>query len=264
VTSHEVQRDLKGILFLFVMLSVAQSVLVFLTLQGQRAEAKRFEQVSASLGQHFGMVEDFIKYSSDGGWVDLEAGRGPAEGSNRPVVDIVEFADFECPACAASYLHLKGLVDAYGQSVRLRFRHYPITTLHPTAYNAALAGVCLDRSGKFWEYANTLYGEQERLSREQDDFVRETAIALGMPADSLDSCMSDPETRKLVERDRLIGRSMAVTSTPTFFINGRRLDGARWEVLEAVILSELRKAGRPALPRYATPDRGAVGAAPGR
>jgi protein-disulfide isomerase len=116
--------------------------------------------------------------------------------------------------------------------VRLVFRHYPLDGrcndqvahgLHPMACLAAAAAECAGRQGRFWEYHDHLFRNQGALERESlFGFARDLALDLG----AFRGCLDDPATMDRVRRDVELGAGLGVASTPTIFINGRRVDGA--------------------------------------
>jgi protein-disulfide isomerase len=154
--------------------------------------------------------------------------KGPADAA----VTIVEFSDFECPACAMAFHDLHDLAAKNPEHVRLVFHHFPLdsecnanvsTRLHRNACLAAIAAECAARHGKFWEYHDLLFGDQDRLGR--DDLIAK-ATGLGIPADAFTACLDDPAARARVLADTAAGAKLGVKSTPTLVINGRTIEGA--------------------------------------
>lgn len=154
-------------------------------------------------------------------------GKGPGE---APIL-IVEFSDFQCPACAAALGQLRPLL-ASRRDVRLVFRHFPLDArcnpsisrpVHEMACAAAAAAQCAGREGRFWDYHDLLFAHQRLLDRESlFRFARE----LGLDIPSFRACLDDAGTLAEVSEDVAAGMRLGVESTPTLFINGRRLAGA--------------------------------------
>jgi protein-disulfide isomerase/uncharacterized membrane protein len=154
-----------------------------------------------------------------------------AKGSSEAPITIVEFSDFQCPACGQAFLDLHDLVRRR-QDVRLVFRHFPLDDrcnadvphgVHPTACLAACAAECAGRQGKFWEYHDLLFQNQATLERESlFAFARETHLDIA----PFRTCLDDPATMDLVRADARVASGLGVKSTPTIFINGRRIEGA--------------------------------------
>ncbi len=149
------------------------------------------------------------------------------KGSPQAQVVVEEFADYECPACGSAYPLIKALMDKYGNHVLWKFINYPLTSIHPYAFNAALAAECANDQGKFWEYHDKLYENQDHLSK--GDLFK-YASDLGLNADTFKACVDSRAKSSLVQEDMALGDSRKVNATPTIFINGEELDN--WTLLE--------------------------------
>lgn len=141
---------------------------------------------------------------------------GPADAP----VTIVEWADFECPACKAFYPVLDGLVKRFPGQVRLVYKFYPLAS-HPHGEIAARAGVAAYRQGKFWEMHHVLFDNQERL--EQSD-LEGYAKQLKLDVGKFKSEMGSDDTVARITRDKRAADDVNLDSTPTIFINGREVD----------------------------------------
>jgi protein-disulfide isomerase len=146
-------------------------------------------------------------------------------------VTIVEFSDFQCPACGQAFRDLHDLV-ARRPDVRLVFRNFPLDSscndaidraLHPDACLAAIAAECARRQSRFWEYHDLLFENQRTLDR--DNLFR-FAREVGLDIPTFRTCLDDPATRARIGDDVRAGIAAGVESTPTLFVNGRRIDGA--------------------------------------
>jgi protein-disulfide isomerase len=137
--------------------------------------------------------------------------RGSADG---PVV--IEYADFECPFCAA--LSVK-LADA---RVRRVFRHFPVRSNHPRAWAAACAAEAAGLQGRFWEMHDLLFGDQGRL---EDPHLWERARTLGLDLERFDADRRGEVVSGRVRRDFESGVRSGVVTTPTLFVDGRMLPG---------------------------------------
>jgi protein-disulfide isomerase/uncharacterized membrane protein len=153
------------------------------------------------------------------------------KGATKAAVTIVEFSDFQCPACGVAFADLRNLVRDH-RDVRIVFRHFPLDarcnpempkTLHPEACTAAVAAECAGQQGRFWEYHDLLFENQTSLDR--DSFFR-FARDLGLDIPRFRSCLDDAATMAVVAADAAAGTQAGVQSTPTLFINGRRVQGA--------------------------------------
>ena len=145
----------------------------------------------------------------------------PARGAAQPVLTIVEFGDFECPSCALAFPVVDSLIALHGDEVRLEYRHYPLP-MHEHALRAARAAVEAERQGAFWAYHDILFRNGDRLT---DADLVGYADSLGLDAGAFADALADGRHAGRVEADRLLGTSLAVTGTPTFFVNGYRIVG---------------------------------------
>jgi protein-disulfide isomerase len=152
--------------------------------------------------------------------VDDDASRG---GPNGAPVTIVEFSDFQCPFCSRAEPVVDEVMKKYGDKVRLVFRDYPLS-FHPNAEMAAMGAECAEEQGKYWEMHRAMFANQAKLAAA--DLV-ETAGGLGIDKDKFKACLDSGKYRPEVQKDFHDGQKAGVTGTPTFFINGIMIVGAR-------------------------------------
>lgn len=162
-------------------------------------------------------VEDTARYE-----VDLSG--APIRGAANPAVVLVEFIDIECPYCASTARNTKALLDLYPEELQLAFRHYPLESIHARALSAAIAVECAGEQGLFWQMLDSLVAPDARLS---DPALREHAEALELDLDAFERCLSSEGPVERIARDRRLAGELGVRATPTIFLNGRRLVGAR-------------------------------------
>lgn len=160
----------------------------------------------------------------------------PVLGSLEAPVTIVEFSDFQCEFCqtfqqtTAAEL-IKNYVDT--GKVKLVFKNFPLTQIHPQAQLAAQAAACAQAQNQFWPYANLLFDKQSALA-EQDLITY--AQQLTLPVDQFKTCLHDPKTEAEVFVDSQAGISVGITGTPTLVINGALIDGSQsYEAIAQVI-----------------------------
>jgi protein-disulfide isomerase len=162
-------------------------------------------------------------------------------GNAKAPVTLVEFSDFQCPFCARVMPTLKKVSEAYGDRVRIVWKDFPLTAIHPQAFKAAEAGQCAREQGKFWEYHDRLFGNQQALEPES---LKKYAADAGLDAAKFNACMDTAKYGDKVQEQMGIGTRLGVASTPTVFVNGRLVSGAQpYEVFAAVIDEELERAG---------------------
>jgi len=154
----------------------------------------------------------------------IVASSTPIEGPIMAKVTLVEFMDFQCPACGIYHeLVIKPLRDKYRGRIRFAVRHFPLADLHPQALGASIAGACAQRQGKFFEYCDLLFENQKDLTRPD---LEKYAASLGMDMPGFKSCLEDPAAKSQVIYDYEAGRSFGISNTPTLIINDALIEGA--------------------------------------
>ena len=155
--------------------------------------------------------------------LEVEADGDRRLGPDRAPITIVEFSDFQCPYCQKSAGILKELRRLYGDRIRLIYRDYPGPN-HPYEPQAAIAARCAGEQGKFWEYHDLLFDRQS--SGKGWDFAS-LSKELGLQQSVFEGCLNSGRFREQMTKDLQDGLKLGVTSTPTFFLNGRPLVGAQ-------------------------------------
>ncbi len=155
--------------------------------------------------------------------LDVDVDDDPAKGPAKAPVTIVEFSDYQCPYCGRAEATVLEVLKKYGDKVRLVYRDYPLS-FHQNANIAAQASDCAKEQGKFWEMHDAMFANQSKLT--QPDLV-ETAGSLKMDKDKFKSCLDGGKYKDEVQKDFDAGMKYGVTGTPTFFINGIPMVGAR-------------------------------------
>ena len=154
--------------------------------------------------------------------VEVDGTTGPARGPAGAPVTIVEFSDFECPYCRTLARNLAEVTRQYGDRVRLVFRQFPIESIHRNAMAAAKASVCGSEQGKFWEMHDQLF---EGGGLAEADLLEKAAKA-GLQKEPFQACLASPAAADRVRADVKAATALGVSSTPTFFVNGRPMLGA--------------------------------------
>ena len=145
-------------------------------------------------------------------------------GARSAPVTMLEYGDFECPHCAAARLALEGLVEAAPDTIRLVYRHFPVTSIHPHAAMAAEAAEAAGAQGRFWQMHDMIFSSQPDLEYED---LRWCAEQVGCDMVRYEDELAARAYRDEVRRDFNRGIQDGVNGTPTIFINGRRHDGPR-------------------------------------
>ncbi len=151
-----------------------------------------------------------------------------ATGSAQAKVTIVEFSDFQCPACRQAEAAIKQILADYPQEVRLVYRHFPLTQIHEQALAAAELAEAAAAQGKFWEMHDVLFERQNEWAENREKF-NEYRRELGIS--------EEENYENLVQQDMRDGRNLGINATPTFFVNGRKTNVVK---LKVVIEEELR------------------------
>lgn len=141
---------------------------------------------------------------------------------SKAKVVMIEYSDFQCPFCANHHPTLVDLYDDYGTDVAWVYRHFPLS-FHPEATPAALASECANEQGKFWEYADELFANQESLSTA---YYSQLAKKLGLKTSQFDECFTSKKYLDRVNADMASGRAAGVSGTPATFINGAMVASA--------------------------------------
>lgn len=167
----------------------------------------------------------------------------PIQGNASAMVTLVEYSDFQCPFCAQVMPTLKRVQQTYGDRVRIVWKNFPLTAIHPQAFGAAQAGRCAQEQGKFWELHDRLFANQQAL---QPESLKAHAVAVGLDAAAFDTCLDSGKHADAVQAEMDVATALGVVSTPTVFINGRLVSGAQpYDVFAKIIDEELARAGQP-------------------
>ena len=166
----------------------------------------------------------------------LDLSGSPSRGPADARVTLVEFSDFQCPFCARGRRTTDAIFKKYEGRVRWVFKHYPLD-FHPDAPLAHRAAMAAAEQGKFWEMHEKIFENQRAIKR--DDLIA-MATALGLDVPRFTADLASDKFAALMQRDLAEGNKVGVDGTPTMFINGRRLVGAKPEAeIVALIESEL-------------------------
>jgi protein-disulfide isomerase len=157
----------------------------------------------------------------------LKQANGPAHGPADATITIVEFGDLECPACKAAQPNITKLMEEEPKA-KLVFQNYPLEKIHKWALPAAKYLDCLGRQNNdaVWKFIATTYEHQSEINEQNvDQMLKGYVKDSGGDPDAVAACVAKPETEKRVRDSIALAEKLDVTSTPTFFINGRRLVG---------------------------------------
>ncbi|MBI2617580.1 DsbA family protein [Candidatus Gottesmanbacteria bacterium] len=160
-----------------------------------------------------------------------------ATGSATATTYLVEFSDFQCPACRAFSPIVDRIVKTNQDKIYFVYRHFPLLQ-HPFGKKAAQAAIAASKQGKFWEMHDFLFDNQDGLS---DDLLNDAIQILGLGKEQFTKDFESNETQELISQDMLDGGRFGVNATPTFFLNGKKLNLAGPEELKSLVENEITK-----------------------
>jgi NhaA family Na+:H+ antiporter len=140
-------------------------------------------------------------------------------------VTLVEYSDYECPACRSVHQSIKKILEVHGDHLQYVYRHFPLSAVHPHAQQAAEAAEAAAAQGKFWEMHAVLF-EHDRLD---ENSLMQYAAAIGLDIDQFRSDLAEQRYTAKIEEEFRNGIRSGVNGTPTFYVNGERYDGA-WDL----------------------------------
>ena len=148
-----------------------------------------------------------------------------AEGNTLATNILVEYSDFQCPACALYYSLVKQISAAYGGRLMVVYRYFPLTTIHPNSAISARAAEAASRQGKFWEMHNLLFERQKDWSPSPDptSLFADYAVEIGLNKDQFIADLNSAEVAARVQTNLESGERANVDATPAFYLNGKKL-----------------------------------------
>ena len=168
-----------------------------------------------------------------------QAVKGGATGS----ATLVEYSDFQCPACSAYYPVVKQLTKEFPQDLHFVYRYFPLSSIHKNARISAQAAEAAGKQNKFWEMHDLLFENQDEWANLADpkEKFKEYAKSIGLDTEKFQKDLESKEVKDKVEKDYQNGLSLGVNATPTFFLNGEKLQNPRsYEEFKAKIKGILK------------------------
>jgi predicted DsbA family dithiol-disulfide isomerase len=170
---------------------------------------------------------------------DIATAGYPSQGPESAAVTIVEFSDFQCPFCGGLFPTLKAIEKTYPDKVRLVYRQFPLTSIHPFAQKAAEASLCANDQKRFWEFHDSMFSDQMHLTV---DDLKKRAVDLKLNTADFNTCLDSGAKVNAVKKDIEEGSKAGANSTPTMFINGRLLSGNQpYTDIREIIEDELQR-----------------------
>ena len=167
----------------------------------------------------------------------------PTKGPAAAPVTIVEFSDFECPYCGGLFPTLKQVENNYADKIRIVYRQFPLSNIHPHAEKAAEASLCAFEQQHFWEFHDSMFGNQRELSVAD---LKQRAVDLKLDTAKFNECLDSGRQVAAIQSDIQEGARVGVTGTPALFINGRMLSGNQpYSEIKEIIEDELQRTQSP-------------------
>lgn len=168
------------------------------------------------------------------------------KGAGTKNVTLIEYGDFQCPACKSYYPIVKQIKESYGDDITFQFRHFPLTQIHPSAFAASRAAEAAGKQDKFFEMHDLLYENQDSwTSLSNASAIFETyAQQLGLNMDQYKADVASGQTAEIINADIKAGQAVGANSTPTFVLNGKKIDNPKtFEEFKTVIDAEIARQG---------------------
>ncbi len=204
---------------------LSEATIIFNTPKGQQAT-----RIYVTADQKYAFTGELVPFGADPfaeAREQLKGVNGPSEGPKDATITIVEFGDLECPACKAAQPNITKLMQEEPKA-RLVFENFPLSQIHKWALTGAKYVDCMGRANNdaAWKFIATVYDHQAEVNEQNvDQMLKGYVKDAGGDPDAIAACVANPETAKRVADSVALGDKLNITSTPTFFINGRRIVG---------------------------------------
>ena len=166
------------------------------------------------------------------------------KGNPDAKVTLIEYADFQCPACGSYYPLVKQLGEDFPEDLRIIYRNFPLTQIHPNAHPAAQAAEAAGMQGKFWEMTDLLFTKQKDWSTESnpESIFENYAKELELDVDKYKSDYKSNEVSAAIAADVVLANKTGVNATPTFILNGVQIKGPQsYDAFKALVEAEIQK-----------------------
>ena len=168
---------------------------------------------------------------------DLISAEATAVGPKDAKVYLVEFSDFQCPACKSLKPYVDEIKTSYKDKLLFAYRHFPLQQ-HQFARSSAYAAEAAGEQGKFWEMYDFLFANQEKLSEEK---IAEGVKLLGLDLKKYDEDFKSEKIKNKIDKDLADGQKVGVNGTPTLFLNGKKLELADFTDLKKAVDEAINK-----------------------
>ena len=187
----------------------------------------------------FVLIGGAIWYSSS---VSKQANEGVtvqthSKGNENAAITLVEYSDFQCPACGAFQPTVNEVMAEFGDKVKFEYKHYPLVQIHPFAEPAARAAEAAGQQGKFFEYADKLFAGQNEWTKSTNPtgFFKKYAEELGLDLTKFAQHQKSSLLQGNIKANMLEARELGLTGTPSFYLNGVKMEVATFDDFKAKI-----------------------------
>lgn len=166
------------------------------------------------------------------------------KGNPEAKVELIEYSDFQCPACGQFHPYVKEILEDYGSDIRFEYRHFPLITVHPSAVPAARAAEAADQQGKFWEMHDKLFENQSVWSKSSNpgSLFNQYAEELGLNMDQFKRQQNAAMIADAIDKSFQDARSRGFSGTPTFLLNGEKMQFETFEEFRSAIDAAVKAA----------------------
>lgn len=201
-----------------------------------------FLTVALLFGGVFFLSKSGPSKTAEGPVLQIDYSKGEKIGTDSAKVKLVEFSDLQCPACADAEPFVKKIRATYPDQVQVIYRHFPLPQ-HTHGREAASFAEAAGEQGKFWEIHDKLFETQADWSNlpEATAFFMNATLKLGLDENKVKQAVGSDSVKARIDADVAEGRQLGVNSTPTFFLNGRKLNLENFGDLDIAVSAELKK-----------------------
>ena len=166
------------------------------------------------------------KEGSNGGGDSSGQASNHVVGPENAKVTLIEYGDFQCPACKSYFPIVSQLKQTYADKIKFQFRHYPLVQIHPNAFLGSRAAEAAGKQNKFFEMHDVLYENQDTWSSGANPtpILESYATQLGLNLEQFKADLNSPAVADVINADAKAAQALGATSTPTFVLNGKRID----------------------------------------
>ncbi len=166
------------------------------------------------------------------------------KGDESASVVLIEYSDFQCPACSVYSPIIRDIVNEFGDKIVVAYRHFPLKSIHANAEASALAAEAAGFQGKFWEMHDKLFDSQKEWSSLGDPTETFVGYAeeIGLNLDRFKGDMVSEDAKEELAADMELVRSAGLNSTPTFVLNGKKIQPGSYEQFRTLVRDEIEAA----------------------